>query len=702
MKVKSYILHFFLAVAFLVSCTNETIVENRLKNASSPYLQEHADNPVDWYEWSDEALQKAKKEDKPLLISIGYAACHWCHVMEKESFMDTTVARIMNENFVCIKVDREERPDIDNIYVHACQLLNNGEAGWPLNAFALPDGKPFYAVTYYPKNNWINLLQQIADSYRNKKSKVIMQANSLTIGMMDNDEAFIKDTQTRNTGGQDMYHAAYTGLYKELDLQNGGLKGQTKFPRPSVWEFLLQYNYLTSDKPALNAVENSLEKMALGGIYDHLGGGFARYTTDSIWLVPHFEKMLYDNAQLMSVYAHAYQVTHNEFFKNIAIETADFIEHNLNSTDGGFYSSLNADTEEGEGAYYVWSQEEIRKALGTNAALFEQYYNITAKGDLHDESVSSTAGKNILHASLSPAAYAAKNNLPVTNLINALQQDKKVLLAVREKRIRPSVDDKILTAWNALAIKGFADVYMALGDETYLNKAIANAVFLEKNMLRPDGHLWRTYRNGKASVDAFLDDYALLAKAWIRLYQVSLDKHWLDLAKKITEYAIAHFYDAASSLFYYTPASGEVLAVRKMEIFDNVIPSSNAVMAEVLYTLATYYEEPAYGQKAKAMLEKVAGKIGEMASYYTQWSYVAGLFSFGNNEIAIVGKDAVEKNRSLQKKYLPMAFFMGGTEENLPLLEKKLVAGKTLIYVCTNKMCKQPVEDVSRALQQIK
>lgn len=706
MKVTDAIKNFYPIVVLwlLIACNNSTQQkENRLAAASSPYLQEHADNPVDWYEWGDEALKKAKDEDKPLLISIGYASCHWCHVMEKESFMDTAVARIMNESFVCIKVDREERPDIDNIYVHACQLLNNGEAGWPLNAFALPDGKPFFAGTYYPKTSWINLLKQVADSYKTKKGKVILQANSLTVGIMDNDLAFMqgadKDTKI---AGQQLYRSFFDSLYAELDLVNGGLKGQPKFPRPSLWEFLLQYHYITGDRKALNATVTTLNKMALGGMYDHIGGGFARYSTDSLWKVPHFEKMLYDNAQLVSLYAHAYQVAKNEFYKTIVEETTAFIEQELTSPEGAFYSSLNADTEEGEGEFYTWRQDELRKILGGNAGIFENYYGISQKGNLPAGQAGWENGKNILVASLLPAEFAIKNNLPVNSFNASLIKHKKALLTERNKRIKPAVDDKTLTSWNALMMGAYADTYMALGNEGYLDKALRNAKFIEKNMLAADGHLFRNYRNGKASIDGFLDDYALLAKAWIRLYEVTFDKRWLDLSRKLADYAIAHFYDSKTGFFFYSSSKAETLAVRKMEISDNVIPSSNAVMAGVLYKLNTYFEEIDYGQKSLGMFGKIAGKIGGMASYYPQWCYLGGLFSSGTYEVAIVGKEAIAKNRELQKHYLPRCIFMGGEKEDLPLLENKLAAGRTLIYVCTNKTCKLPVEEVAKSLQQIK
>jgi uncharacterized protein len=673
------------------ACTSNK--ENRLAKASSPYLQQHADNPVDWYEWSDEALAVAKKENKPLLISVGYASCHWCHQMEKESFMDTAVARIMNENFVCIKVDREERPDIDNIYMNACQLIS-GNAGWPLNAFALPDGKPFFAGTYYSKQSWISLLKNIANAYRQQHNKVMLQANALANGIANLELAVLTDT-TNTIADKTFYQTLFDSLYQKLDLKYGGYKGNPKFPFPSTTEFLLQYHYLTKDKRALDVATTTLTQMALGGIYDHVGGGFARYSTDSLWRIPHFEKMLYDNGQLMSVYAHAYQVTGSAFFKNIVQEIAAFAERDLRAPDGGFYSSLNADTKEGEGEFYAWQDKEVKSnaAIG-NPGLITAYYNVSEKGNWEKN-------KNILYASFTPEEFAAKNNLNTTTFYNQLSNAKKTLLAERNKREKPATDDKILTSWNALMLKGYIDAYSALGEESYLKTALSNARFLEKNMLRKDGSLWRSYRNNKASINGFLDDYALLSRSFIHLYQITFDKHWLVLARQLADYAINNFYEAKSGMFYYTSAqTGSV--IKKIEIADNAIPSSNAVMAEVLYNLSVYFENEAYNSKASRMLSLLHNQMLKGADYYTEWCVLSGWYSYGTNEIAIVGREALKKNQELQKTYLPLAVFLGTQEEeNLPLLEGKKTAGRTLIYVCTNRTCKLPVEETALALKQL-
>lgn len=674
------------------SCNSKT--KNHLSNASSPYLKQHADNPVNWYEWGDEALQAAKKENKPLLISIGYASCHWCHVMEKESFMDTAAARIMNDNFICIKVDREERPDIDNIYMNACQLITGGNGGWPLNAFALPDGKPFFAGTYYSRESWMNMLEKIAIAYKDQNKKIVQQAEALTKGLTDTEFSFLKNDSISIQADKLSYQNLVDSVYKRLDLVYGGIKGSPKFPMPSTLEFLLQSYNLTGEKKILDAITNTLTRMALGGIYDHVGGGFARYSTDSLWRIPHFEKMLYDNAQLMSVYAHAYQLTQNKLFKNVVNEIAAFVEKELTSPEGCFYSSVNADTEEGEGEYYAWTYNDIKKILdGPSLNSVMAYYSISEKGNWEKN-------KNILYAANTPDEFAITNKLSPDTFNDLLLNTKKALLAERNKRVKPATDDKILTAWNALMLKGYIDAYLAIGDEAFLKKALANAGFIAAKMIAGD-HVHRNYKDGKVTIDAFLDDYALPAKAYIRLYQATLDKQWLLLAQKLTNQAIKNFYDERSGMFYYTAAGSENLVVRKMEVIDNAIPSSNAVMAEVLYDLSIYFDNDDYLVKSSAMLKNLLGQMTSGSVYFTQWCYLAGKYYHGTYEVAIMGKDAHRKNLELQRSYLPACLFMGGTDENLPLLENKMPTDKTLIYVCTNKTCKLPVEETGRALQQI-
>lgn len=666
---------------------------NQLAAAKSPYLRQHADNPVNWHEWGLEALEKAQKENKPLLISIGYAACHWCHVMEHESFMDSSVAKIMNEHFVPIKIDREERADIDQIYMNAAQMTT-GSGGWPLNAFALPDGRPYYAGTYFPKDQWKKVLRQMSDVYHNQHEKVVQQAEQLTQGIRSQEVITVA-----GDSAQEFSKSTYKNIFHKwqpmLDFKKGGYDRVPKFPLPVGWEFLLEYQYLTGNEKALEAVETTLDEMAKGGIYDLVGGGFARYSTDAEWFAPHFEKMLYDNGQLVSLYSHAYKVTGNKSYARVIRETLEFIEREMTSPEGGFYSSLNADSEGEEGKFYVWTEEEIENTLDDKTSeLIIDYYNITSSGNWEH-------GKNILYREEESNDFAQKQSLSQKEWNEILEKAKAKLLAKRSERIRPSTDDKILTSWNALMMKGYVDAYLALGEEAYLEIAIENARFLKENMIRPDGGLWRNYKDGEVGISAFLDDYALLADAYIQLYQAIFDTQWLALSKKLTDYAIAHFRNEISGMFYYTSDQSESLIARKMEITDNVIPASNSVMAHVLYRLGIYYFDGSYTSMAQTMLNHVQPEISKGGPYYANWGRLLGIMAYEPFEVALMGEDAISKILTMQKEYLPTSLFMGGKTENLPLLENKLVDGKTRIYVCKNRVCKLPVVEVKDALKQI-
>jgi len=685
------------AFVTLSSCNRKTENRNglnRLSGAGSPYLREHADNPVDWYEWGPEALEKAKRENKPLIISIGYASCHWCHMMEKESFMDTAVARIMNENFISIKIDREERPDIDQIYLQAAQLVS-GNSGWPLNAFALPDGKPFYAATYFPREQWIQLLQQVIKAYRQDIENVVRQAESLTKGIQTLDLVLLPSDSTRRYD-QSTYQNIFSSWKSSFDAKHGGLTGAPKFPMPVVWEYLLQNHYLTGNPDALEITTHTLDEMSNGGIFDHLGGGFARYSTDALWRVPHFEKMLYDNGQLVSLYAHAYQVTRNPVYAEVISKTLDFVKGEMTSPDGGFYSSLNADSEGEEGKFYVWTKDEIQRIVEPKAAdLLIGFYQVTDSGNWEN-------GKNVLHRKVTKEEFARQKGITLSESNTLLAAGEAKLLAARNTRVRPSLDDKILLSWNALMMRGYIDAYFALGTSEYLQAAITNAQFIKKNMMRDGGQLWRNYKDGKANIDAFLDDYALLARAFIQLYQATYDVHWLKEAKSVTEYTIAHFYDKTSGLFFYTSDASESLIARKMELPDYVLPSSNSVLAEVLYLLGEYYSEDSYIQMSKSMLNQVTKDMTTVGPYYANWASLMGVISYRPFEVAIMGKDAMAKSKEMQAHYLPTSLFMGGEKEDLPLLENKYIEGRTIIYVCRNKTCKQPEEDVVSALKQMK
>lgn len=667
---------------------------NALVHCSSPYLLEHAHNPVNWYPWGEEALQKAKAENKPLIISIGYSACHWCHVMEHECYSDTEVADYMNAHFVSIKVDREERPDIDQIYMDASQLLT-GSGGWPLNAFALPDGRPFYAVTYLPKAGWLDLLHQIVKIYQEEPGKVTEQADALTKGIQG--QALVKqpvDTDAEKLTA--VYRSLFDSVKSSIDFQYGGFGRAPKFPMPNAWELLLQFHYLTGNEKSLEAVTTTLDHMARGGIYDQLGGGFARYATDLHWRVPHFEKMLYDNAQLVSLYAHAYEITHSPLYGDVIRETLGFIAREMTDPKGGFYSSINADSQGEEGKFYVWTAAEIDSLLDDKTArLIKDYYQVTPAGNWEER-------KSILYHEQTDTAFAKTHDMTVEGLQAALQKGKDVLFRARAKRVRPTTDNKILTSWNALMLKGYVDAYRALGDEQYLAAALKDARFLEENMMTKDGRLWRNYMDGKADIPGMLDDYASLADAFVALYQVTFDAHWLSVARQLTSYAIAHFRDPETGLFFYTSDQSGHLVARKKEIEDNVLPSSNSVMANVLYRLGIYDDNASFVQISTEMLAQTIRAIPSAVPYFANWAGLLGLMQWGPDEVAVMGADALEKTSEMQKHYLPMALFMGGNEENLPLLKDKLVQGQTTIYVCEDKVCKRPVTKVKEALEQLK
>ncbi len=614
--------------------------------------------------------------------------------MERESFMDTTVARFMNENFVSIKVDREERPDVDQIYINAAQLIS-GSAGWPLNAFALPDGKPFYAATYFPKDQWLKILNQIVKAYKEDTDNVLKQAEALTKGIQDYD-LITPVVENQNKIDKGNYKNIFASSQSQLDYESGGLAGAPKFPMPVVWEYVLQNHYLTGSEKSIEAVTTTLNAMSDGGLYDHLGGGFSRYSTDVDWKVPHFEKMLYDNGQLVSLYAHTYQQTKDSKYREVIEESLGFVKRELTSAEGGFYSSINADSEDEEGKFYVWTKTEIEKLLDKKTFnLFVDYYNITDSGNWEDQN-------NILYRNSANDDIVRKDSVTAAQIDEVLKRAKQILLKERDKRIHPSLDDKILTSWNALMLKGYVDAYLATGKPKYLEIALKNAGFLEKNMIHKEGQLWRSYKDGKASIDAFLDDYALLAKAYIHLYEATFDIHWLAQSHIIATYAILHFQNKQNGLFYYTSDESESLIARKMELNDNVIPSSNSIMADVLYRLGTYYDKDSYREMSKTMLNQVITDMIKNGPYFANWASLMGMIAYEPYEVAIMGKGAIEKAIQMQRNYLPNVMFMGGTEENLPLLENKYVKDEIIIYVCRNKVCKLPVKDVDKALNQLK
>lgn len=667
---------------------------NHLINESSPYLLQHAHNPVNWYPWGKEALEKAHRENKNIIVSIGYAACHWCHVMEHECFEDEEVAEYMNRHFVSIKVDREERPDIDQIYMTAVQLLTE-RGGWPLNCITLSDGRPIYGGTYFPKAQWLDMLSQVSGFISKYPDKAEEQAKSLTQGIQNNEMIYSYNASDKPEVSISDLEDVFHFFKMNYDTKNGGLGNAPKFPMPVTLQFLLHFNYLTWDKEALKAVTTTLNKMAAGGIYDQIGGGFSRYSTDESWKVPHFEKMLYDNAQLVSLYAAAYQQTKNPLYKTVVSETLDFINRELTSENGGFYSSLDADSEGVEGKFYTWTQSEIKHILGDKANIVLDYYHVSEKGNWEKS-------QNILFRVHNDGEIADKYNITEDELINWIFEAKEILLKVRSKRTRPALDDKVLTSWNALMLKGYCDAYRAFDDPEYLRIAIKNAEFLLENMKVNANGLFRNYKNEKASIPAFLDDYAFTIRAFISLYQVTFDERWLYESLSLTEYAITHFYDSISGMFYYTSDNEPELIARKMEISDNVIPSSNSEMAKNLFILGRYFYKDDFIDMARKMQENIRHHALNGGIYYANWDILLCWLAREPHDVSILGKKYELKRKEFEMHYLPDVFLSGAeTEGSLPILKDKFIEGGTTIYVCRNNTCQRPVNEVNEALRQI-
>ena len=670
---------------------------NALINESSPYLLQHAHNPVNWYAWNDESLELAKKENKLILISVGYAACHWCHVMEHESFEDTTVANIMNQHFINIKVDREERPDVDQIYMNAVQLMT-GRGGWPLNCIALPDGRPLWGGTYFPKDNWINTLEQIATLYREDPAKAEEYASNLTEGIKQSDLIAMNNAESSFT--IDELDQIVSNWVKQIDTEMGGRKGAPKFPIPNNFQFLLRYAKQTNNSNILDYVNTSLTKMAYGGIFDQVGGGFARYSVDAKWHIPHFEKMLYDNGQLVSLYANAYLATKNPLYKDIVYRTTTFIERELMNDNGAFYSSLDADSdnEKGEleeGAFYVWKKEELQLLIKDDFNLFSDYYNISDNWKWEHETYN-------LHRTKSDKEISKQHGLTEEALAEKVDNWQDLLLKTRENKSRPRLDDKTLTSWNALMLKGYIDAYRVFDDEHFLERALKNARFLLHIQSKEDGGLYRNYKNKKSTINAYLEDYATVVDAFINLYEVTLDEKWLQSAKQLTNYCFDHFFDDKSNMFFFTSDEDKGLIARKIDIDDNVIPSSNSIMANNLFKLGHYFANKQYSATAKQMLHNVKDRAIKYGAGASNWSLLYTNLLGNFYEIAIVGKDANQKLKEVNKKYIPNKLIVGSIKEsNLPLLKYKYNEDQTTIYVCIDGACQLPVNETEKAFEQI-
>ena len=665
---------------------------NRLAQESSPYLLQHAHNPVDWYSWGEEALQRARNEDKPIFLSVGYSACHWCHVMEHESFEDEATAALMNKLFINIKVDREERPDLDAIYMDAVQAMT-GQGGWPMSVWLTPEGKPFHGGTYYPKEprygipSFQQVLRAVADAYQSRREQVDGQAERLT-ALLQRSTALPAESGDLGT---DLLDEAIGQLLQSFDEEEGGFGSQPKFPQPMILDFALAYFSRTGDLDALHLTELTLEKMALGGLYDQLGGGFHRYSVDRFWLVPHFEKMLYDNAQLLRTYLHGWQVTGRPLFRQVVEQTIDFVLREMTAPEGGFYSTQDADSEGHEGKFFVWDQAEIDSVLDPqSAAVFSDYYGVSKRGNFE--------GHTILSVVRSTEEVGRRFQLSAAAVEQLLQQARSVLFSRRELRIRPGRDEKILTEWNGLMIHALAECGSLLNRPDALAAACQAADFVLAALSQPDGRLFRSYQGGRARFNAYLEDYAAFSRSLVALYEATFDLRWLGEAARLAQWIFAQFYDPAGG-FFQTGVDHETLIVRRKEFIDNALPSGNSLAAEVLLRLAILLDKPDYRRETERILLSMKEAMARQPTGFGRLLGVLESHLAPSQEIAIVGaaKDpATAALLSAARRYfLPgtvLAFQEPGLEPLLPLLTgRALVDGRPTAYVCENYTCQLPL-----------
>ena len=677
---------------------------NRLINETSPYLLQHAHNPVDWYAWGPEALEAARAQDKPILLSVGYSACHWCHVMERESFEDRQIAQIMNESFVCIKVDREERPDIDSIYMTAVQAMT-GQGGWPMTVFLTPEGKPFYGGTYFPPEDrgglpaFPRVLEAIARAYREDRGNVTLTTQRLLQRM----QQMSSGVRSLDPLTDDVLYQAYRGIAGQFDDRHGGVGMQPKFPQPMTYEFLLRYHLRSRDPQALEMVELTLRRMAEGGIYDQIGGGFHRYSTDTFWLVPHFEKMLYDNALLVKLYLHAFQVTGNPLYRRIVEETLGYVLREMTDPAGGFYSAQDADSEGVEGKFFVWTPGELVKILGReDGDIVNRYFGVTPEGNFE--------GRSILHVAADAATVAAEVGMTEEELDELITRSKAKLLEAREQRVHPERDDKVLTAWNALMLRGFAEAAAVLGRPDYRKIAEQNAKFLLENLCE-GGRLLRTYRDGKAKLNGYLEDYAYLIDALIALHEVTLGQRWLKEAIVLGEAMVDLFWDEASGQFYDTGRDHEELIVRPKDVTDNAIPSGSSMATDVLLRLAVITGDAELRRRALAALRSVREVMTKFPTGAGHWLCALDFYLSNAKEVAIVGDhddpDTQALAAEVYRRYLPNRVLLGrdegdGTLEGVPLLEgRDRLDGRPTAYVCQNYVCQLPVTEPEALARQL-
>ncbi len=665
---------------------------NQLIHSTSPYLLQHAHNPVNWYPWSKEAFDEANNRNVPIILSIGYSSCHWCHVMERESFENEEVAKVMNDNFVCIKVDREERPDIDQIYMQAIQTMGL-QGGWPLNVFITPDQKPFYGGTYFPPAQWKQICSGVSKAFQNNTQQLLESAEQFSLEVNRSELSKYGIEVSQSEPNFSILKKMADILKSKFDPEYGGMNRAPKFPMPGIWKFLLYGNSFLKDKEVKIYLENTLDKMAKGGIYDQIGGGFARYSVDEQWFAPHFEKMLYDNGQLISLYADAYKTYPKKLYKDVVYDTIRFVERELRHENGGFYSAFDADSEGKEGEFYVWQSDELKQILGSDYETFAEYYQVKEDGNWEGD-------KNILHLDSNKAEIVKKMDLDESGFDRKVEEWKGMLLTVRNQRIKPGLDNKVLSGWNGLMLKGLTDAYRTFGEKSFLDLALANARFLETEMIE-NNELKRTF--GNDDIKACLEDYAFVIDGLIGLYQCTFDEKWIELAKGLAEKTIKLFFDSGEELFYYTSSNSEKLIARKKEIFDNVIPGSNSQMAINLFLLSRVFYDDKLEDLSKKMLGKVANMMETQPSYLYNWATLYFYHSVDLAEISLIGSDNNKMALEIDQQPIYHKIISASDgKSGLPVLaSREMVNDKNTLYVCYNKSCKLPVHTVKEALKQI-
>jgi len=670
---------------------------NNLINESSPYLLQHAHNPVDWNPWNDESLDRAQKENKLILISVGYSACHWCHVMEDESFEDEAVAALMNANYINIKVDREERPDIDQVYMNAVQAMT-GMGGWPMNVIALPDGRPVWGGTYFRKEQWMQALEQIAHLYESQPEKLLEYAGKLEQGLKQ--IQVIEAPKKFDELQKDLFLPIMKKWKRSFDLENGGYQGSPKFMMPNNYEFLMRYAFQNSNEQLKSYCLLTLDKISQGGIFDPIEGGFSRYSVDEKWHVPHFEKMLYDNAQLVKLYSKAYKITHNSWYKKVVADTLNFIASEMTDESGAFYSALDADSEnkkgkKEEGAYYVWTKEELKSSLDEDFELFSEYYNINNYGKWE-------ADHYVLIRTKSLEQLSKDFDVSQVELQKKIDHCHSKLKMAKSKRKKPGLDDKSLTSWNSLMISGYCEAYKVFRNKEYLQAAEKNAAFILKQQLKEDGRLNHSYKNANSSINGYLEDYAFSISALLDLYECTFNEEYLNHAKNLIKVTDEDFTDPASGLYFFSSNKDRALVTKTLETNDNVIPASNSEMAKNLFRLGKLDSHTGYVEKAEKMLHTFVDKIPEYPQGYSNWLDLMLNFTHPFYEVAITGENYKDVAEKFQRKYLPN-IVLGATNSTseLKLLKDRLVDHKNLIYICQKGTCQLPLSSEEKALQQI-